>query len=154
MKAKDFLTPGQQKAITEAIGKAELDTSGEIRIHIEDECSGTPMERAASVFGYLGMDKTGQRNGVLIYLACQSKVFAIVGDKGINDAVPKNFWKDVSDMMSDRFRHGDFAGGLETAATMVGEKLKEYFPYREDDVNEQPDDLSFGDGDAAGRESR
>ena len=90
------------------------------------------------------MHKTERRNGVLIYLACNSKVFAIVGDKGINDIVPDNFWDDISLLMGREFREGRLTEGLSQAVRMVGEKLKEFFPYQKDDVNEQPDEISFG----------
>ena len=98
------------------------------------------------MFFALGMDKTALRNGVLIYLACESKKFAVIGDKGINDLVPENFWDDVILAMTEEFRAGRFAEGLSAAAVMAGEKLKEFFPYQEDDVNEQPDEISFGGG--------
>ena len=88
MKARDLLTADEVKLVTGAIREAEKDTSGEIRVHLDEKCPSAPMERAEAVFNYLGMDKTKLRNGVLIYVACQSKVFAIIGDKGINDAVP------------------------------------------------------------------
>lgn len=144
MKPERFLTAAQQETVVEAVRLAEKGTSGEIRIHIEGKCSGSPMERAEKVFALLGMDKTELRNGVLIYLACESRVFAIVGDKGINEAVPENFWKDVIAAMSEEFREGRFAEGLAKGALMAGDKLKAFFPYQEDDVNEQPDDISFG----------
>lgn len=145
MKAEKFLTKQEQAAITEAIKAAELNTSGEIRVHIEDVCPVTPMERATDVLLYLGMDKTEQRNGVLIYLACKSKVFAIVGDSGINNAVPEGFWNDVCNLMATNFKEGRYAEGLTMAVNAVGEKLKAYFPYQSDDVNEQPDEISFGE---------
>lgn len=144
MKAKDFLTREQQDVLISAVKEAEKNTSGEIRIHLDDICREDPMKRAGKVFNYLGMDRTAQRNGVLIYLACESKVFAIIGDKGINEAVPAGFWNDVKDMMAEFFRKGEFAEGLRNAVLKVGEKLKDYFPYRKDDINEQPDDISFG----------
>lgn len=143
MKAKDLLTAEQQRAVTEAIKTAELNTSGEIRVHIDEKCSGDPMERAAFVFHEIGMDRTKDRNGVLIYLACRSKVFAIVGDEGIDKVVPQNYWSDVCASTEEYFRAGRFAEGLASAAISIGEKLKEFFPYREDDVNEQPDEISF-----------
>ena len=144
MKAEKFLTKQEQAAITDAIKAAELNTSGEIRVHIEDVCPAEPIQRAADVLLYLGMDKTEQRNGVLIYMACKSKVFAIVGDSGINDAVPDGFWDDVCQKMATDFKAGLYARGLIKAVTAVGEKLKTYFPYQTDDVNEQPDEISFG----------
>ena len=145
MKLNGFLTAQQQASVVDAVRLAEKGTSGEIRIHIDGRCNGDPVKRAEDVFGKLGMHRTELRNGVLIYLACNSKVFAIVGDKGINDIVPEGFWTDITEMMGNEFRNGRFAEGLEKAAVMVGEKLKEYFPYQTDDVNEQPDDISFGD---------
>lgn len=144
MKPELFLTAEQQETVVAAVRLAEKDTSGEIRIHIDGECEGDPLKRAEEIFGKLGMHKTQLRNGVLIYLACNSKVFAIIGDKGINDLVPESFWKDVTDMMVSEFRKGRFAEGLAEAARMAGEKLKSFFPYQPDDVNEQPDDISFG----------
>lgn len=145
MKSNEILTPLQQKKIVEAIGDAERNTSGEIRIHLDDICNGDPVKRAEEVFVRLGMEKTAQRNGVLIYIACESKVFAIIGDKGINNIVPEGFWDDISANMSGYFRKGDFAGGLEAAVLEVGKKLKSFFPFSSDDINEQPDDISFAD---------
>ena len=145
MRPDRFLTADQQMTVVNAVRLAEKGTSGEIRIHIDGRCNGDPVKRAEDVFGKLGMHRTELRNGVLIYLACNNKVFAIVGDKGINDIVPEGFWTDITEMMGNEFRNGRFAEGLEKAAVMVGEKLKEYFPYQTDDVNEQPDDISFGD---------
>lgn len=144
MRPERFLTADQQLTVVNAVRLAEKGTSGEIRIHIDSKCSGDPVKRAEEVFGQLGMHRTERRNGVLIYLACNSKVFAIVGDKGINDIVPEGFWTDITTMMGIEFRNGRFAEGLEKAAVMVGEKLKEFFPYQADDINEQPDDISFG----------
>lgn len=144
MRPEDFLTADQQKIVVDAVRIAEKGTSGEIRIHIDGDCTGDPMKRAEEVFRQLRMDETKLRNGVLIYVACNSKVFAIIGDKGINDAVPKNFWKDVTEIMGGDFRKGEFTEGLVHAVLQAGEKLRDFFPYQTDDVNEQPDDISFG----------
>ena len=146
MKPEKFLTAEQQNSVVEAVRLAEKGTSGEIRIHIDAVCDGNPVQRAEQVFFALGMDKTALRNGVLIYLACESKVFAVIGDKGINDRVPENFWEDVISTMAAEFSAGRFAEGLSAGVVMTGEKLKAFFPYKEDDVNEQPDDISFGGG--------
>lgn len=146
MKPELFLTADQQTAVVDAVRLAEKHTSGEIRIHIDGECTGDPVRRAEEIFMRLGMHKTQLRNGVLIYMACNSKVFSIIGDKGINEAVPEHFWEDVTAEMSTEFRQGRFAEGLVKAVIMTGEKLKAYFPYQSNDINEQPDDISFGTG--------
>lgn len=142
MNPKDFLDQKGQEMIVSAIKEAETNTSGEIRVHIDDVCEDA-YGKAVEVFHALGMDRTAAKNGVLIYVACTSKVFAIVGDKGINDAVPGNFWNDVSAHIHDCFAKGKFAEGLADAVRMAGEKLCDYFPYRSDDINEQPDEISF-----------
>lgn len=143
MKPQDFLDKEGRELIVSAIKEAEKNTSGEIRVHIDDVCKGDAYSKAVEVFYKLGMDKTVSRNGVLIYVACNSKVFAIVGDKGINDAVPENFWHDVSAHIHDSFAAGHFAEGLADAVMMAGAKLKDYFPYTPDDVNEQSDEISY-----------
>lgn len=142
----DLLTAEQQDSVVDAVRSAEKQTSGEIRIHIESTCKGDPLARAAEVFAKLGMHKTEQRNGVLIYLAYSSKTFSVIGDKGINDVVPEHFWEDTVSAMGAQFKKEKFAEGLIEGISMIGEKLKAYFPYMSDDINEQPDEISFGGG--------
>ena len=142
--ARDFFTLEEQDDIRQAIMNAELDTSGEIRVHIENVCSGDVLDRASYLFKNLGMTKTEQRNGVLIYLAVRNRKFAIIGDKGINSVVPPDFWDNIKMKMLDYFRDGNFCEGLIYAITESGKHLKQFFPYKKDDVNELPDDISFG----------
>jgi uncharacterized membrane protein len=142
--AKDFFTLREQEEVRLAIRNAELDTSGEIRVHIENSCKGNVLDRAAFVFRQLGMEKTELRNGVLIYLAIKHRKFAIIGDKGINNVVPEGFWDAIKQEMLNSFLKNEFRDGLCNAISAVGENLKKYFPYQKDDVNELPDDVSFG----------
>ena len=145
MKAKDFFTQEQINTIVKSIEKAEIQTSGEIRFHLESRCKGDALKRAVQVFKNLYMHKTELRNGTLLYLATVDKKFAIVGDKGINEKVPDNFWEDVKENISKEFKEKEFVTGVCTAIEMIGEKLKEFFPYQSDDVNELSDDVSIGD---------
>jgi len=130
--------------IVNAIKRAEKNTSGEVRVHIENHCKVDVLDRAADVFAMLKMHKTQLRNGVLFYLALKDQNFAVLGDAGINAVVPNNFWESIKDAMLENFKKGNFAEGLSVGITMAGEKLKEHFPYQKDDVNELPDDISFG----------
>jgi uncharacterized membrane protein len=145
MSAKDFFTQEELDKIVEAIEKAELETSGEIRFHMESKCKGDALSRAIQVFKDLKMHKTELHNGTLIYLATEDKKFAIVGDRGINDKVPDNFWQDVKEEMAANFKKKEFVTGIANAILHVGEKLKEFFPYQSDDVNELKNDVSIGD---------
>ena len=143
--AIDFFTPAEKEDIRIAIQSAELDTSGEIRVHIENDLKGDVMDRAAEVFQMLKMHKTQLRNGVLIYLAIKPRRFAIIGDVGIHAVVPDGYWDNVKHGMLNSFRDGKFSEGLITAVSEIGSQLKKNFPHQKDDVNELPDDLSYGD---------
>ncbi len=145
MRGRDFLSKEEQSLIVSTIKEAELETSGEIRVHIESKCKADLMQRAVYVFNYLKMYKTAARNGVLIYIDVSNKRFAIIGDCGINSKVPTGFWDGIKDVMTEHFKRGEFCNGICNAIRMSGRELKAYFPYHKDDVNEQPDDISFGD---------
>ncbi len=146
MKVKDFIGTQGSTDIVAAIKEAELNTSGEIRVHIESKCKGDdPVNRAVSIFNHLKMYNTKDRNGVLIYVAVNSKKFAIIGDKGINEVVGANFWDDIKQQMRECFVEGEYVKGLVLAIKQAGVSLKEYFPYQTDDINEQPDEISFGE---------
>jgi uncharacterized membrane protein len=141
--AKNFFTKEQQEDIRQAIMNAELDTSGEIRVHIENTCTGDALDRALAVFTKLGMEKTLSRNGVLIYLAVKNRKFAIIGDSAIHQFVTESFWDSVRNKMMDHFRENQFTEGLIEAITETGKKLKTHFPYKTDDRNELSDEISF-----------
>lgn len=142
--AKNFFTEDQKDDILQAIRDAELDTSGEIRVHIETKCKGDVLDCAAFIFKKLEMHKTAQRNGVLIYLSIQNRAFAIIGDSGINAVVPDDFWESTKILMINHFREGRFAEGLVEGISRAGLQLKKHFPHKSDDVNELSDELSFG----------
>ncbi len=141
--ASNFFTKEQQEYLRQAIMNSELDTSGEIRVHIENTCKGDAMERALAVFIKLGMDKTESRNGVLIYLAIENRKFAIIGDEGIHAVVTEVFWESIKNKMMNQFRENNFTEGLVEAITETGIQLKKYFPHQSDDKNELQDDISF-----------
>ena len=143
-KENKFFTRLQETAIVRAIQNAEHSTSGEIRVHIENTCKIDPLDRAAHLFKTLKMHKTEHRNGVLIYLAMKDKKFAILGDAGINAIIPDDFWNDIKDFFKNEFKKGRFTEGLCDAIYMAGEHLKENFPHLENDKNELPDEISYG----------
>lgn len=143
MSARSFFTKEEQQKIVAAIKEAELNTSGEIRVHIENHCKEEALERAAEVFYDLKMDRTAARNGILFYLAVKDHKFAIIGDEGINREVERDFWNDIKDEMIYNFKENKFAEGLIAGILKCGDKLKKYFPYQNDDVNELSDEISF-----------
>lgn len=144
MTASSYFSKEQQAQIVSAIKEAEMNTSGEVRVHIESKCNEDVLDHAAWLFNYLKMDKTEHRNGVLIYLAVESKKFAIIGDRGINAVVPADFWDSTKELMRSHFAQGRFTEGISAAVLSAGEHLKAFFPHQSNDVNELSDEISFG----------
>lgn len=141
--AKDFFSEVQVSNIGAAIAAAEAKTSGEVRVHIEKKCPGDALAETEKWFGKLGMHQTEFRNGILIYLAVESRVFAVYGDEGIHEKVTQQFWDEISRDMEAKFREGKFTEGLIEVITRIGEQLHQYFPASANDKDELPNDVSF-----------
>ena len=119
MQPSRFFNGDQKKLIRQAVADAELDTSGEIRVHIERRCKGEVLDRGAYLFEKLGMHKTVQRNGVLFYLAVDDHKFAILGDAGINSVTPEDFWDSIKEHMAELFSQGKFSEGLKEGMPLI-----------------------------------
>ncbi len=143
-KPSNFFTDEEKKIIKESIETAELNTSGEVRLHVEKKCPEDVMDRAAYWFKELKMHKTEARNGVLFYLSIEDHKFAILGDVGINAKVEKGFWDSTRDLILGFFKEGKYAEGLKVGIIQAGLQLQKYFPYQTDDVNELEDEISYG----------
>lgn len=139
-----FLTATEEQEIVHAIALAEKNTSGEIRVHIENHTDLKPLERAQEVFHQLKMDETDLRNGVLFYVGVSDHTFAIIGDKGINDVVEPDFWDCTKDIVIEHFKNKQFKEGLIKGILRAGDRLKQYFPFADDDTNELSNELSKG----------
>lgn len=141
--AADFLTAEERRQVAQAIGEAERATSGEIRVHLEDHIEEDVLDHAAFIFEELGMHRTRERNGVLIYVSVADRKVAVIGDKGINEVVPAGFWNDVVAVLKLHFVAGRRADGFCEAVHLVAAKLRERFPRRADDTNELTNEVSI-----------
>jgi uncharacterized membrane protein len=147
--AQRLFTERDFDAITEAIGRAELTTSAEIRVHLERRVHRWPgqrpdaLRRGRQVFAHLGMHLTAEHHGVLIYLAVLDRKLAIVGDSGIHDRVGDAYWERVRDRMIAGLREGRPLDAVLTGIDEVGRVLAEHFPRRPDDQNELSDHVSL-----------
>ncbi len=140
-----FFSEAEQKQITDAIKNAELQTSGEIKVHVEEHCPyNDPLQRAAEVFRFLSLEHTGQRNGVLFYVSVTDRKFAILGDTGIDKVAGDSFWQESKALLYRHLHIGDTVNGLCLAIEKAGDALKTHFPYDKGDINEIPDEISFG----------
>ncbi len=153
-KVEDFLSSEEEKEVVEAIRIAEKNTSGEIRVHLEaksvsmdenkKEIEVDAFDRAEEVFEMLNMANTKHENGVLLYVAVKDRTLVIMGDKGINDVVPTDFWESTKDTIINHFKNGEMKKGLVEGILNAGQQLKKHFPFEEDDTNELPDTISVG----------
>ncbi len=143
-KTEDFLTSKQEAKVVEAIRIAEENTSGEIRVHIEEKSEKPPIERATEVFNMLKMYETEARNGVLFYVNVSGNQFAIIGDEGINKVVPTDFWESTKEIVLKNFAQKKNKKGLTKGIKKAGKELKKYFPYQTDDTNELSNEISKG----------
>ena len=143
-KTNEFLSKTDEQEVIEAIKNAELNTSGEIRIHIEANANKDVFERALDVFNELKMYQTEQRNGVLIYIAAEDRKFVICGDEGINNVVADDFWDCARDTIAAHFKQGNFKDGIVAGILNAGIQLKQFFPWQTDDENELSNEISKG----------
>jgi uncharacterized membrane protein len=140
---KPLLSAADDARLVKAIQLAEGQTSGEIRVHIDKICKGDPLEECKSKFVQLNMHQTKDRNGILFYLAIESRSFAVWGDEGIHQKVSDEFWKSITDCAIGHFKNNELITGIEKAVELCGEKLKLHFPLEADDKNELSNTISY-----------
>jgi len=133
-----------QARVVAAIRAAEQVTSGEIRVSVAPFFWGDVEKTAGKAFRRLGMERTADRNGVLIFLVPSRKRFAILGDAGIHEKVGQAFWDEASACLSSHFHRGVFTEGLVEVIHLLGDRLATHFPSAgEADRNELSDGVDF-----------
>lgn len=142
MNHQEFINQLDEAKIVTAIVAAENRTSGEIRVYITHHKIADALARARLRFTKLGMEKTRQRNAVLIYLAPHSQQFAVVGDTGVHEKCGDDFWREVAASMEKMLRDGQFTGALLAGVEKVGAVLAAQFPRLPGDTNELSDGIA------------
>ena len=145
MALADFVPSEGQRRIADAITAAERHTTGEICVHVTPRCRGDVVRRATKTFNRLHLYTTKRRNAVLIFVAYEDRKFAILGDTGINEAVPKGFWDGEVAELGKYLKAGRPVDGLCEIIARMGDRLSEYFPGERDDENELSNEVSYDD---------
>ncbi len=145
-KRKPFFSPEENDRIVESIREAERQTSGEVRIFVENRCKYVDaLDRAKEIFENLKMEETEFRNGVLVYVAIEDKQLAVFADSGIHEATGNEYWKNVVHDILSMFSKNNIVEGITTTILSIGQALKSHFPYEQKmDKNELPDEIIFG----------
>lgn len=122
----------------------EAKTTGEIHVHVMGRAGGRDMlDLAQDKFRELGLDKTRDRDGVLILVSELDHRFAIWADEGIHAKAGQETWDQAAALLGKHFREGRYAEGLEACVREVGSKLALHFPQTQGpDPNELPDSVS------------
>ncbi|MFC1481864.1 TPM domain-containing protein [Candidatus Neomarinimicrobiota bacterium] len=141
---KALLTEEDLKAVENAVKSFEDRTSGEIVVSFQMLSKGDPEKAARKIFKRLKLCRTAERNATLIVLYIASRKFAVIGDQGIDEKVPQDFWDSTVAAMGDHFRAGRIKDGLVEGIDILGEALSKYFPVSSDDINELSDELHYG----------
>jgi uncharacterized membrane protein len=140
---RGLLREADLEAVTAAIAAAEVETSAEIRVHLDARCAGDAMARAVAVFERLGMHRTAARHGVLVYVSIEDHKLAVVGDQGIHRHVGQTYWDRLVQDVLVHFREERPRDGLLHAVREIGAVLRRHFPRRPGDVNELSDQVSI-----------
>ena len=136
-----------QASIRKAIRRAEQRTSGEMCVSVAPAFWGNVQKAAEKTFVRMGMTSTKDRNAVLFFVVPSRRKFAVLGDSGIHEKVGQEFWEHIAEVMSERFRQGDFTDGLVAGIDEVGEQLAVHFPYQaSQDRDELSNEIDFGEG--------
>lgn len=139
----EFLTAAEATAVSMAIRSAERRTSAEFKVVLARHCWGDLKKKARRIFRELGLDRTRDRNCVLILLVLANREFLIYGDEGIHAKVGQGFWDDVRREMAEAFARGEFGEGLARGVHEVGERLTRHFPCQNDDIDEISNEIVY-----------
>jgi uncharacterized membrane protein len=145
MRTKEFLSKVEHDRIVQAIREAESNTSGEIRVYVQrGKLSADPLIVAQKQFQKLRMNKTQERNAVLIFVAPRTHKFAVVGDNAVHEKCGDEFWQRIVEGMRAHFQNERFSHALIEAINEIGEVLAAHFPKTSRSANELPDDTVQG----------
>lgn len=136
MKTKEFLAHVDDAQVLAAIEAAELKSSGEIRLFVSNEMIEEPIAAAKAQFEKLGMTKTKNRNGVLLFFAPKTQRFAVIGDQGIHEKCGQEFWEETRALIAERLKAGQYTEALVASIQRIGDVLTKHFPRNPDDINE------------------
>jgi uncharacterized membrane protein len=122
--------------VEKAIEEAELLTSAEFKLHIEEMCKEDLLDRAAFVFSELELHKTEKRNAVLLYVSTNDRKVSILADAGAKVHLSEQFLSETLSTLINDFKQNQYAQGIGNCFLSIASALKSFFPYQENDINE------------------
>jgi len=137
----NYLTDDELLRISNKIKNAEKATAGEIAVSIREHKSfferKIPLRQLAEKeYVRLGINKTKEGTGVLIFLLLSKRQFYILADDNINKLTGEQVWSEIKDIMQEKFVRGEFCKGILFGIDEIGKILAQHFPISPDDKNE------------------
>lgn len=118
------LGEADKKRVTDAIRAAEHGHRGEIVVHLEPRSWGDPLKRAAKLFKKLGVDKTRDGTGILIYVATSTRGAAVWAGDGVRDGDAVETWKPVFTALANPDRIAGLCNAIAAAGVVLAEHAK------------------------------
>ncbi len=136
-----FISDDEMLRISNKIKEVEKTTAGEICVAVKEHIHFLHKNKsvhwlAEKEFFRLGIDKTKDKTGVLIFVLLPKRQFYIMADNGIHTKVADNTWDSIKDEMQKMFLSGEFSKGIIHGVQRVGKILSEHFPAKPNDTNE------------------
>jgi uncharacterized membrane protein len=132
--------------VRRAIEEAEAKTSGEIVVSIAPFFLGSVDSAARRTFSRLGMARTRERNGVLLFVVPARRQLYLLGDQDVSHRVGEKFWEHAARDVSARLANGETTSALIFAVARIGEELARHYPavvsangVRDNQLSDQPD---------------
>jgi len=143
---KKYLPKSDLEELEKEIGKIEDETSGEIRLCFKlkrgfHERKLSSREAAMKEFYKLGMDRTEEKTGVLIYILFGERKFEIIADEGINSKIKQQTWDLIINHLNTEFSQGNYKTGLLKCLNEIKTILAKEFPAKFTNRNELSDDI-------------
>lgn len=116
-------------------------TTGEIVVSIKENRPllhrNKPIQTfAEEEFRRLGINKTKDGTGILIFFLLKEKSFVILADENINSKAPTQTWESIKEEMLQWIKEGNFAAAIIHGINRVGNILSPHFPFLSGTVNE------------------
>ncbi|HQT92907.1 MAG TPA: TPM domain-containing protein [Candidatus Kryptobacter bacterium] len=141
-----ILSKEQLKQLSGQIGAIEEKTSAEIRVVVRhrkhwSERKLSARQVAEREFRKLGMTKTKEGTGILVFILVGERQFEILADHGIIKVLPDEFWANLAGKLSEHFSKKNFFHGLSVSLAEIGEVLESKLPRTSSNPDELPNDI-------------
>ncbi len=100
-------------------------------------------QRALRHFVEAGVYDTRDKTGILIFISEMERRVELIADRGINEKIEQNKWKEIVDNIIDGIKQGKWEEHLIESIGMCGELLEKHFPIKPDDTNELKNEIDI-----------